>query len=227
MINDKDFYYQVVYPPRVPFDDYALVRLAPMDKTLYDLTEKYIAPIGYLSNNMFVSNWTSEDYGNLSFNDLLEFFYKVRNNDYFYARDYESVREPYYYSYIPASLFENTIMPYFDISLQEFRERSLYDSEKGIYPWQEICCDNVTYYPTVEPEVVNYQNNENGTFTLTVNVRCNDYKTDRLFTHEVVIRHLEDGGYQYLSNKITYKSEIELPPNKPRLLPQRTNNIVE
>lgn len=166
-------------------------------------------------------------FADLSFNDLLEFFYKVRNNDYFYAQDYESVREPYYYSYIPASLFENTIMPYFDISLQEFRERNLYDSEKGIYPWQEICCDNVTYYPTVEQEVVNYQNNENGTFTFTVNVRCNDYKTDRLFTHEVVIRHLEDGGYQYLSNKITYKSEIELPPNKPRLLPQRTNNIVE
>ena len=57
LINDKEFYYQVVYPPRVPFDDYALVRLAPMDKTLYDLTEKYVAPIGYFCNNMFVSEW--------------------------------------------------------------------------------------------------------------------------------------------------------------------------
>ena len=221
LINDKEFYYQVVYPPRVPFDDYALVRLAPMDKTLYDLTEKYVAPIGYLSNNMFVSEWNYNDYGHLSFNDLLEFFYRVRNDDFFYEDNFETVREPYFHTYIPAELFEETVLPYFDISLQEFRKRSLYDSEKNVYPWQEVCSENARIYPSVEPEVVKYQENNDGTFTLTINVRCNDYKTDRLFTHEVVIRPLNDGGYQYLSNKITYKSEHELPPNYPRLPPQR------
>ncbi len=221
LINDKEFYYQVVYPPRVPFDDYALVRLAPMDKTLYDLTEKYIAPIGYLSNNMFVCEWDSNNYGDLSFNDLLEYFYRVKNNELFNMEDYESVREPYYCTYIPKALFENTVKPYFDISLEEFRKLSLYDSGKGVYPWQEVCCENARIYPSVEPEVVKYKENNDGTFTLTINVRCNDYKTDRLFTHEVVIRPLNDGGYQYLSNKITYKSEHELPPNYPRLPPQR------
>lgn len=221
--DNNDFYYQI-YPLNRHWDAYTLVRLKPVDRKLFDLTNKYLSHIGYLNNNMFLCDWTSQNYGDLSFNDLLEFFYKINNKDYFYAQNYESVKEPYYCSYIPASLFEETIMPYFDISLKTFRERSLYDSEKDIYPWQEIYCDNVIYYPSVEPEVYKYQENSDGTFTLTVNARCNDYKTDRLFTHQVVIRPLKDGGYKYLSNKITYKSDLELPSNCPRLPQQRQNN---
>lgn len=221
LTDNGDFYYQIVYPPRANFDDYVLVRLQPVDQTLYDLTEKYLSLIGYLNNNLFVCEWTSADYGNLSFNDLLEFLYQFKHKDCFRPRNYESVREPYFHSNIPADLFEETILPYFDISLQEFRTRSLYNSEKKIYPWQEICCDNVTYYPLVTPEVIKYQENADGTLTLTVNVRCNDYKTNRLFTHEVVIRPLQNGGHQYLSNQITYKSNFEQPPNHPRLPPQR------
>ena len=226
-LSDKgDFYYKS-YFTGVPFDDYALIRLKPVDKTLYDLTDKYISPIGYLSNNMFVCDWTSDDYGDLAFNDLLEFFYKVKYNAYFNAQDYESIYEPYYHSNIPAELYEKTVFPYFDISLEEFRVRSLYDAEHNTYPWQEICCENVTYYPSVEPEVIRYQDNKDGTFTLTVNARCNDYKTDRLFTHEVIIRPLSDDEYKYLSNHITYRSDFELPPNYPRLPPLRINNASE
>lgn len=221
LTESDDFYYQLAYPSGAPFDRYDSVRLKPADKTLYDLTEKYLSPVGYLSNNMFISEWSYEDYGNLSFNDLFEFFYRIKNNRYLYPSDYESEQGPYYCSYIPAALFEETIKPYFDISLKEFRERCLYDSEKDAYPWQELCCDNVTYYPTVEPEVTAYKDNKDGTFTLTVNARCGDYKTDRLFTHEVTVRPLKNGGYQYLSNKITYKSGNEMPPDCPRLPQQR------
>ena len=176
---------------------------------------------------MFVCDWTSDDYGDLAFNDLLEFFYKVKYNAYFNAQDYESIYEPYYHSNIPAELYEKTVFPYFDISLEEFRVRSLYDAEHNTYPWQEICCENVTYYPSVEPEVIRYQDNKDGTFTLTVNALCNDYKTDRLFTHEVIIRPLSDDEYKYLSNHITYRSDFELPPNYPRLPPLRINNASE
>ncbi len=220
LTDSGDFYYQI-YSSRRPYDDYILVRLKAVNKTLYELTDKYLSPIGYISNNMFVCDWSCKDYGELSFNDLLEFFYKIKNKDYFYAQDYPIVWEPYYHSYIPSSLFESTIMPYFDISLKEFRKRSLYDSENDTYPWQEVCSDNLTFYPTVEPEVVKYRDNGDGTFTLTVHARCDDYKTDCVFAHEVVIRSLNNGGYQYLSNKITYKSNYEMPPNYPRLPEQR------
>ncbi|WP_313524156.1 DUF6070 family protein [Anaerotignum sp.] len=216
LMDSGDFYYQI-YPSDRIYDDYICVRLKPMDQTLYDLTVKYFSPIGYLSNNMFVCDWSYEDYGGLSFNDLFEFFYKVRNNDHFYANQFEIIREPYFHINIPASLFEDTILEYFQISLEEFRKRSLYDREKDAYPWQEVSCDNLTYYPYVEPEVVGWKENEDGSITVTVNARCNDYKTNRLFTHEVVIRNLEDGDYQYLSNKIIYTSDIQMPPNTPRI----------
>ncbi len=112
-------------------DDYNLVRLAPVDKTLYDLNIKYVDPIGYHSNNLFLCDWDSSNYGYMSFNDLLEYFYKMQKNDYLYAKDFPSSRNPYY-CYIPAQLFENTILPYFDISLDDFRVRTLYDSESDI-----------------------------------------------------------------------------------------------
>lgn len=215
-----NFYYKNVLTG-VPYEDYELISLKPVDKTLYDLTEKYLAPIGYLSNNLLTCSWSREDYGTLSFNDLLEYLYRMEHNAFFSPEAYESVREPYSCYRIPAALFEETILPYFDINLAELRQRSLYDAVTDSYPWQEICCENLTYYPTVEPEVVHCRDNADGTLTLTVRAKCNDYKTDCLFVHEVVIRPLENGGYQYLRNTITEKGQWELPPNYPRLPPQR------
>ena len=220
LVDNTYFYYQI-YMSGVSFDDYSLIRLKPVDKELYDLNVKYIKPIGYSCNNMFITEWDYKNYGELCFNDLLEAFYKVKNSEYFPQDDYPTIREPYTHSYIPSELFEKTIKPYFDISLSEFREKCLYDNEKDMYPWQRVCCDNITTYPTVEPEVINYQNNNDGTMTLTVNARCNDVKSPCIFTHETTIRIISDSEYIYLSNKIIYRSEHELPPNLPRLPPQR------
>ena len=221
-LSDKDnFFYMLDMWQSAATDDYNLVRLAPVDKTLYDLNIKYVDPIGYHSNNLFLCDWDSSNYGYMSFNDLLEYFYKIQKNDYLYAKDFPSSRNPYY-CYIPAQLFENTILPYFDISLDDFRVRTLYDSESDTYPWQEVCCDNLIYYPLVVPEVVEQRLNSDGTFTLVVDAICGEYKTDKLFTHEVTIRPDTDGGFQYISNRIVYQSsEYAMPPNFPRLKEQR------
>lgn len=55
---------------------------------MYDLTMKYILPIGYHNVNLFLLDWSSDDYGNLCFNDLLDYLYRLKYNDYLYARDY-------------------------------------------------------------------------------------------------------------------------------------------
>ena len=221
LVDNTNFYY-MTHRVGPMYDDYILIRLKEVDKKLYDLNAKYILPIGYVYNNMFICDWSYKDYGMLCFNDLLEGLYMVRNNKYFNIEEYPKVTEPYTYSYIPSSLFESTIMPYFDISLQEFRKKCLYDKELDIYPWQEICNVNFASYPSVEPEVISYKENEDGTIILTVNARCNDFKTTCLFSHEVTIRQFEDGTYHYLGNKVIYKSEYELPTSEPRLPMQRT-----
>ena len=127
----------------------------------------------------------------------------------------------YSYIAIPAKLFEDTIFPYFDISMEEFREKALYDAENDIYPWQDISGDNVLYYPSLIPEVTECIEIDESTKKLIVNVMCPDYQTDKLFVHEVTIRVLSDGEYQYIGNQITYKSDIDIPSPQARIPVQR------
>ena len=62
---------------------------------------------------------------------------------------------------------------------------------------------------------------ENGTVTLLVNVMCPDKHTDHLFEHEVTMRMEPDGSFQYLSNRIIYQGEAELPSPQARIEAQR------
>ena len=91
--------------------------------------------------------------------------------------------------------------------------------------WQDENNDNnIINYPSVEPEVIKCKKNPDGTITLTVNVRCTDYKTNCLFTHEVTIKEFNNGTFKYLSNKVTYKSDNPMPSHKPRLSSQKTDH---
>ena len=220
MTYNADFIYRDLYLDR-HWEAAHLLRLHPVDQPMYDLTMKYILPIGYHNVNLFLLDWSSDDYGNLCFNDLLDCLYRLKYNDYLYARDYPRYTTPYSYIAIPAKLFEDTIFPYFDISMEEFREKALYDAENDIYPWQDISCNNVLYYPSLIPEVTECIEIDESTKKLIVNVMCPDYQTDKLFVHEVTIRVLSDGEYQYIGNQITYKSDIDIPSPQARIPVQR------
>ena len=218
--DEKNFIYQDEYLNR-HWDAAHRLRLHPVDPSRYDLTMKYILPIGYQNVNLFLVDWNSENYGKLCFNDLLEFLYRIKFNDFLYARDYPLYTASYPYSAIPGNLFEDTILSFFDISIDELRERALYDSENDIYPWQSISGANAMYYPTVTPEVTECEVVDEHTIKLVVNVACPDYHTDKLFIHEVIIRVLDDGSYHYIGNQIVYKDDISLPSPQARIPVQR------
>ena len=63
--------------------------------------------------------------------------------------------------------------------------------------------------------------NPNGTVTLLVNVICPDKHTDHLFKHEVTMDIEPDGSFHYLSNRIVYRSENQLPSPQARIEVQR------
>ncbi|MGN1014542.1 MAG: DUF6070 family protein [Butyricicoccus sp.] len=206
-LTEAGNFYLQIQPSDPHYDDYSMIRLEPVNKELYDLNAQYIIPIGYQGNNLFTCDWDSSDFGELCFNDLFEFFYRVKY-DHYYTQNSGT---------ISADVFESVMKPFFDISWDEFRERCSYDEENQWYPWQEIGADHLTYYPGLEPDVVEKQDNADGTVSLVVDVRCNDYKEDCLFTHEVTIRQSEDGSYQYVKNQITYQGAYELPVYYPRV----------
>ena len=52
------------------------------------------------------------------------------------------------------------------------------------------------------PEVVEYTENNDGTITLTANVVFPYEGNSKVYAHEVVVRPMEGGGVQYVSNRI-------------------------
>ncbi len=52
------------------------------------------------------------------------------------------------------------------------------------------------------PEVVSYTENGDGTVTLTINAVYPNENTSKAYSHKTIIRPLEDGGFQYVSNQM-------------------------
>lgn len=222
MTSNGDFYYQDLVKDR-HYDATKLIRLNPVDKELYNLCKKYIEPLGYQGMNIFLSDWNEDDYSNLSFNDLYEQMYKMKYNSIVPAENYKEEYTPYYYYCIPAEEFEDIVFSFFNISLEKFRELSRYDSKENIYPWIESSVSNISYYPTIIPEVIDMKKYEDGRIKLTVNTMCLDKGTDSLFIHEVTVLTTSNGNFKYLGNKIINKGKHELPSTKSRYELQQAN----
>ena len=212
------FYYQV-YPLDRHWDACMSIRLEPINIELYDLYAEYLAPVGYPSS-VFTLDWDKSNHEVICFNDLFEALYRERYKDHVYPDHYE-YDSNMQCSLIPAEIFEDSILPYFEIPLDEFRASTLYMRESNTYPWQTLNGSNIIYCPTLTPDVVERRENEDGTFTIVVDVLCFDYKCFPMFTHEITIRPDGEGGFHYIANRITYESEQGVPATTPRLKAQR------
>lgn len=217
-LADWGIFYYRMYPADDPhYIDYSQLRLAPADRELYDLNRKYILPVGYQMVNLFLCDWQEGKWGELSFNDLFEYFYEKDKGERF-EWDGLSSWDTHAWAVLPAPLFEGTVLHYFQISLEDFRKICGYDEAREGYPWRPIYGWDLTswHYPMCQPEVLDQTQNSDGTITLTVQVYSPDLKTDRLFTHEVTIRPMEGENFQYVGNRVTYVSDRGLPPNMAR-----------
>ena len=213
-----NFYYRIYPADDKHYADFSLIRLAAPDLELYDLNLQYIMAGGYIATNIFLTDWEENDFGDLSFNDLWEYLYYDYYGEQFWPDGYTYISDQYYYE-IPAAEFEKVVLPYFDIDLDTFRELAHYHAEGNYYPWRQVQTNDYDflYYYTIEPEVTAYQINSDGTITLTVEMLSTDLKIDCLFSHEVTVRPLENGQFQYVGNKVTYQTEYGLPFCEPRL----------
>lgn len=177
------------------------VRVRPLDGKCRELNRQYILPVSYELNNMFISDWSEEDFNALDFYDIFAMLYpKVYDAPLPYMPDDNLGVGTIYY--IPKEEFEKVIMLRFKIDSEtlqsktkyfeedqsyEYRPRGLYDCEPPSYPF---------------PEVVSYTENQDGTITLMVHVVYPDYNLSKVYAHEVVVRPLANGNFQYVSNHI-------------------------
>lgn len=218
-LTDKGNFFYRIYPAGDKhYEDYALIRTVQPDAELWDLTFQYIYPGGYVGSNIFLTDWDEENWNELSFNDVWEYLYFACYGVQYQTDSVTYIPEKDSYM-VPAGTFEETVLPYFNIDLERFRKMAQYDAEGDGYPWRPIYTNDFVFlwYYTCEPEVTAYTTNSDGTVTLTVELLSTDLKVDCLFAHEVTVRPLENGQFQYVGNKVTYQTEYGLPYCQPRL----------
>lgn len=212
----EEFFYYRVYPFDRHWDACVPLRLSPADRELFGLCAKYIMPLGYQGTNAFLTDWSAADWGGLSFNDVFEYLYLMRWGAHADADSFEYSAQPGC-CLVPSELFEETILPYFDISAEELRSRAMYIPGSDAYPWRPVISTEIKYFPTLTPEVRERRENADGSLTLTVDALCFDEKCFPLFTHELTVREDGNGSFKYLGNELVFVGEHSLPDAGARL----------
>ena len=182
-------------------EEHTALRVQPLDETYRELSRKYLRPIGFEQNNMFIVDWSEDDFGALNFYDMYDILYPKVNGQYvpYIADDNLAVSAVYR---IPKEEFESVIMKYFNIDSETLQSKTVYYSEDSTYEYKPRGFEEVEYPEYPYSEVVGFTENNDGTITLTANVVFPYAGDSKVYAHEVVVRPLEDGGVQYVSNQI-------------------------
>lgn len=182
-------------------EEHIALRVQPLDETCRELNRKYLQPIGYAQNNMFLVDWSEDDFGELDFYDMYEILYpEVNAESVPYAADNNLGVGAVYR--ISKNEFESVIMTYFNIDSETLQSKTVFYSEDLAYEYKARGFYEMGYPEYPYSEVVGYTENDDGTITLMVNVVFPYAGNSKVYSHEVVVRPLENGGVQYVSNKI-------------------------
>ena len=119
-------------------EEHTALRVQPLDETYRELSRKYLLPISFEQNNMFIVDWSEEDFGDLNFYDMYDILYPKVNGQYalYVADDNLSVSAVYQ---IPKEEFESVIMKYFNIDSETLQSKTIYDSENLTYEYKPRC----------------------------------------------------------------------------------------
>ncbi len=182
-------------------EEHTALRVQPLDETYRELNRKYLLPISFEQNNMFLVDWSEDDFGELNFYDMYDIFYQEIYNERFpYVAD-ENLGVGAVYR-IPKDEFESIIMTYFNIDSATLQSKTVYYSEDSTYEYKPRGFEEVEYPEYPYSEVIGFTENSDGTITLLANVVFPYSGNSKVYAHEVVVRPLEDGGVQYVSNRI-------------------------
>ena len=182
-------------------EEHTALRVQPLDETYRELSRKYLLPIGFEQNNMFIVDWSEDDFGDLNFYDMYELLYPKVNGTYtpYVADDNLGVGAVYR---ILKDDFESVIMAYFNIDSETLQSKTIYYAENETYEYKPRGFEEVEYPEYPYSEVVGFTENSDGTLTLTANVVFPYAGDSKVYAHEVVVRPLENGSVQYVSNRI-------------------------
>ena len=218
MTDAGNFYYRLFPTGDKHSADYQLIRTVPPDRSHLAMLERYVLPIDYYYVNLLITDWSEPDFAGVSFNDLFDRLYALRFHCQPDAADYAQDENTGAFR-IPSGEFERVVLPYFSVSAENLRALAGYDGQSDSYPWRPIRTNDMELYdyPTTEPYITDVRENPDGTTTLLLSCLSTDVPTDCIFSHELTIRALSSGGFEYVSNRVTFQTEHGLPNAVPRL----------
>ncbi len=193
-------------------DGSCLIRIKPMSKRKRELSKKCVRKLGYQGNNLLCSNWDINHMKKIDFNGLYEYLYAMKYKKKFNEKRYQNG--------IPKEEFEQLIMEYMPVSVEEIQKYAVYNKKKKTYDWMCLGCFNYApnFFGTSIPEVTNIKHNPNGTITLTVDAVCEMVLcNEAVITHELTVKFAKDGSFKYLGNKILNNGIEEIPTYKYRI----------
>lgn len=187
-------------------EEHTALRVEPLDERCRELSRKYLLPISFERNNMFIVDWSEDDFGELNFYDMYDILYRKENGEYVPCAADDNLGVGAVYR-IPKDEFESVIMKYFNIDSETLQSKTVYYSEDSTYEYKPRGFEEVEYPEYPYSEVVGFTENSDGTITFTANVVFPYSGNSKVYVHEVVVRALEDGGVQYVSNRIIPSEE--------------------
>ena len=187
-------------------EEHTALRVEPLDERCRELSRKYLLPMSFERNNMFIVDWSEDDFGELNFYDMYDILYRKENGEYVPCAADDNLGVGAVYR-IPKEEFESVIMKYFNIDSETLQSKTVYYSKDSTYEYKPRGFEEVEYPEYPYSEVVGFTENSDGTITLTANVVFPYSGNSKVYVHEVVVRALEDGGVQYVSNRIIPSEE--------------------
>ena len=167
-------------------EEHTALRVQPLDETYRELSRKYLLPIGFEQNNMFIVDWSEDDFGELNFYDMFDLLYpKVYGTNIPYVAD-DNLGVGAVYQ-IPKDDFERVILPYFDIDSETLQSKTIYNAEDKTYEYKPRGFEEVEYPEYPYSEVIGFTENGDGTLTLTANVVFPYVGDSKVYAHEVVV----------------------------------------
>lgn len=186
--------------------EHTMLRILPLDEKCREYNRKYILPVGYRQNNLFLCDWNENDFGDLDFYDLFDRFYPmIYGQPVPYMAD-ENIGVGAAYQ-VPEELFENVIGAYINTDSGALRSQTSYIPESAAYEYRPRGFYEAEYPDIAYPEVVGYTEHEDGTVTLNINAVYPNGNTSREFSHTTVICPLNEDNFQYVSNEMILPEE--------------------
>ncbi len=181
-----------------------MIRVRPMAEEYIKLAENYLLPIGYQGNNLFRTNWGAGHMEELDYNGLYEYLYEIRHQEAFGPqRNLDG---------IPKEEFENMMTAYLPVTAAELSRYAVFDEGKGEYVWKRL--GPLTYkannFSSSIPEVVQTEENPDGTISVSIDVVCIPRGEDALMRHVLTLELPDNGGVRFLGNQVTEEAPGEI-----------------